>query len=142
MRNSIKKFLVVSLILVTVISLASCFAKTETEQLWADALYTVDTELGEGAKTVSVTVEAGEKSIVFTIKTDAEILGDALIAHNLIEGEVGQFGLYVKKVNGMLADYDVNQTSWGFYCGGEYMMTGVDLTPIADGDSYELVLSR
>ena len=42
----------------------------------------------------------------------------------------------------MLADYDVDQTYWGFYQNGEYMMTGVDTTEFADGDQYELVRTK
>ena len=44
--------------------------------------------------------------------------------------------------SGITADYDVDQSYWGFYKGGEYMMTGVDSTVIADGDAYELVYSK
>ena len=39
---------------------------------------------------------------------------DALIEHNLIEGEKGAYGLYVKKVNGITAevtDYVLTATS-------------------------------
>ena len=49
-----------------------------------------------------------------------------------------EYGLYIKVVNGITADYDVDQSYWGFSKGGEYMMTGVDGTPFADGEVYEL----
>ena len=55
---------------------------------------------------------------------------------DLIAGEDGEFGLYVKKVNGITADYDVDQTYWAFYINGEYAMSGVDKTTIAVGESY------
>lgn len=116
--------------------------KEEEKGIWADAKYTEDTELGKGSKTVKVVVEAEEKKITFTIHTDETILGEALMAHELVEGEDGDFGLYIKKVNGMLADYDVDQTYWGFYQNGEYMMAGVDTTEFADGDQYELVRTK
>ena len=106
--------------------------------LWDDAKYTSDTELGTGAKTVQVEVKAGGKSITFTIHTDKEILGDALLEHDLIAGEEGAYGLYIKFVNGIEADYDKDQTYWAFYKDGEYMMTGVDSTTITSGDHYEL----
>jgi len=117
-------------------------AAAAAEGVWADALYTEDTELGEGAITVKVTVEAEDKKVVFTLHTDKTILGDALLDNKLVEGEEGPYGLYIKKVNGMLADYDVDQTYWAFNKGGEAMMTGVDGQTIADGEAYELVRTK
>lgn len=111
-------------------------------QIWSTALYTENTELGEGEKTLSLTVEADGHSVVFTLHTDAETVGDALLKLQLVEGENGAYGLYIKKVNGMLADYDVDQTYWSFLHGGEYMMTGVDATALNDGDAYELVRAK
>ena len=62
--------------------------------------------------------------------------------HSLLEGDEGPYGLYVKKVNGITADYDVDQSYWGFYKNGEYMMTGIDMTEFADGEHYELVYTK
>ncbi len=124
------------------LSLASCFGQTDHEQLWDSAIYKSDTELGEGSKTVYVEVTVAENSVTFTIHTDETILGDALIAHGIVEGEEGPYGLYIKKVNGMTADYDVDGSYWGFYKNGEYMMTGVDTTEFAHGEHYELVYSK
>ena len=112
---------------------------TSLDALWETATYLSDTELGEGAKTVEVEVKAGEKSITFTIHTDKETLGEAMLDHGLISGEEGAFGLYVKFVNGIEADYDKDATYWGFYKNGEMMMVGVDGAIIADGEHYELV---
>lgn len=112
------------------------------EGLWATAKYLSDTEFGEGEKTVKVKVVVEDKSVTFTIKTDATTLGEALFAHELISGEEGQFGLYVKYVNGIRADYDLDKRYWNFTKNGEYMMTGVDMTEIADGEAYELTYSK
>ena len=112
------------------------------EGSWDTATYLEDKEFGEGAKTVVVEVKAGEKSVVFTIHTDKETLGEALIEHSLLEGEDGPYGLYVKKVNGITADADKDKTYWALYKDGEYSLTGVDMTPIADGERYELVREK
>ena len=141
MKNKMRPLLTAVLCVMMLACMTAC-TKEEEKGIWADAKYTEDTELGEGSKTVKVVVEAEEKKITFTIHTDETILGDALLAHELVEGEDGDFGLYIKKVNGMLADYDVDQTYWGFYQNGEYMMTGVDTTEFADGDQYELVRTK
>ena len=110
--------------------------------MWANATYLSDKEFGEGNKKVEVEVEANGQSVTFTINTDADTLGAALLEHNLIAGEEGQFGLYVKTVNGMLADYDVDKSYWGFYQNGEYLMTGVDTTAIVGGEHFEIVYSK
>lgn len=90
----------------------------------------------------------GEKTFTFTvvtldgnetskdITTDKQYVGEALLEQGIIEGENGDYGLYVKKVNGILADYDIDQTYWAFYINGEYAMTGVDKTEIKDGETY------
>ena len=72
----------------------------------------------------------------FEIHTDKEIVGEALLELELIEGEEGDFGLFVKAVNGIVADYDVDGTYWAFYVNGEYAMSGVDTTIIEEGTSY------
>lgn len=78
----------------------------------------------------------------FEIHTDQAIVGDALLELGLIEGEDGPYGLYVKKVNGITADYDVDGTYWAFYVGDEYGMTGVDLTEIEAGATYAFKVSK
>lgn len=112
------------------------------EGLWANATYLEDTSFGEGAKTVTVKVVVEGKSVTFTIKTDANTLGEALLAHGLVAGDQGDFGLYIKYVNGIRADYDLDKRYWNFTKNGEYMMTGADMTEIADGEAYEFTYSK
>lgn len=110
--------------------------------LWADAVYTEDKEFGEGAKTVICEVKAEDKTVTFTVKTDKKTVGEALIDNGIVEGDEGPYGLYIKKVNGILADYDVNQRYWAFYIDGEMAMSGVDGTDITEGVTYQLVYSK
>ena len=63
-------------------------------------------------------------------------MGDALSQLGLIEGEEGQYGLYVKSVNGIEADYDKDGVYWAFYIDGEYALTSVDATEVTDGAVY------
>ena len=106
-------------------------------------LYTEDTTLGTGAKTITFNVEHldGTK-IKFTIKTDKTILADALIEHGLIEGERGKFGIYVKKVNGITRDFNKDKTYWALYIGDTYAMTGVSSVEITEGTEYTYKASR
>lgn len=115
---------------------------SENGGLWADAVYTENTEFGKGAKTVICEVKAEDKTVTFTVKTDKDTVGEALLEHGLVEGDEGPYGLYVKKVNGILADYDVNQCYWAFFINGEMANTGVDGTEIAEGEVYQLVYSK
>lgn len=101
------------------------------------------TVLGEGKVAFNFTVvDKDGNETKFEIHTDKTTVGDALLEHALIEGEEGQYGLYVKKVNGILADYDVDQTYWGFFVNGEYAMSGVDTTNIEEGASYSFKVSK
>lgn len=134
-----KKILSVLLLMVMALSFVSCANETD---VWKNAIYTEDTALGEGAKTVEVEVKAEDKSVTFTIKTDAETLGDALLEHKLVEGEQGAYGLYIKKVNGILADYDVDQHYWSFSKSGTTLMTGADGEKVFGGEHYEITRAK
>ena len=127
------------LALLCIVGLSACRANADP---WKSAIYTEDTTFGTGAKIVQVEVQVNENRVTFTINTDKATLGEALIEHALIEGENAQYGLYVKKVNGILADFDKDQTYWGFYQNGEYLLTGVDSTAIVGGEHFEIVYSR
>lgn len=130
------------IICVLCLFMAACNGKTNEKKLWETAAYTEDTEFGSGAKAVKVEVKAEEKTVTFTINTDKETLGDALLEHGLISGEKGPYGLYVKVVNGITADYDINQSYWSLTKDSGYMQTGVDSTEIFDGEHYELTYTR
>lgn len=93
--------------------------------------------LGKGETQFAFVIADKEgKETSVTVNTDKTVVGDALIDLGLIEGEAGQYGLYVKKVNGITADYDVDGTYWAFYVDGAYAMTGVDSTDIVPGSTY------
>ncbi len=120
----------------------SCNGNKENNDIWETAIYTEDISLGSGSKMVTIEVVAEEKSVTFTINTDKETVGQALSENEIISGENGPYGLYVKEVNGITADYSVNQSYWSFYKNGEYMQTGVDKTEFSDGEHYELVYTK
>lgn len=95
------------------------------------------TVLGEGQTKFNFTVvDKDGNETVFEIHTDKTTVGDALLELGLIAGEEGAYGLYVKTVNGITADYDVDQTYWAFYINGEYAMSGVDTTAVEADASY------
>lgn len=92
-----------------------------------------------GAKTITVDVihrDQSEKT--FTYQTDAEYLGEVLLAEGLIEEDAENPGLY-SVVDGEEAVFETDGAYWAFYVGGEYAMQGIDQTPIADGDTFALI---
>lgn len=94
-------------------------------------------QLGEGSTKFSLTVaDKDGNETEFEILTDKETVGEALLELELIAGDEGDYGLYVKTVNGITADYDTDGTYWAFYIDGEYAQTGVDATKAEEGASY------
>ena len=55
---------------------------------------------------------------------------------------MGEYGLYIKKVNGILADYSVDMSYWSFYINGEMASTGVDGAKIDETAVYSLVYTK
>ena len=99
-------------------------------------------QMAQGTKTITVAVIMdGETTRELTIRTDAEFLRGALEQEKLIEGTESQYGLFVTAVDGVTADESLRQ--WWCLNDGEGNMldTGVDSTPIADGDAFQFVLT-
>ena len=98
---------------------------------------------GEGATVFYFNVvDKDGNETKFEIHTDKTTVGEALLELGLIEGDMGDYGLYVKKVNGITAEYEVDGTYWAFYIGDDYGMTGVDMTDIEPGATYAFKVSK
>ena len=95
-------------------------------------------------KTLTVDVTHGDGSTkTFTVKTDAENLGAALVEDKDIgvTGEDSQYGIYITTVDGEAASDD-DQTFWSISKDGVDLEVGADSQPIADGEHYELTLKN
>lgn len=146
-----KKLISMLLALVIVFGLAACGSAEAPEAAETTAAATAPVEttaeeasdvtvLGEGETSFAFTVvDADGTETNFQINTDAATVGEALLALGLIAGEDSEYGLYVKEVNGITADWDVDQSYWAFYINGEYAMTGVDATEITPDTAYQFV---
>ena len=88
-----------------------------------------------------VTFTGGETKS-FRIHTDAETVGEALVALKLIAGDESSYGLYVKTVCEETLDYDTDGSYWAFYEKGAFAANGVDSTPITDGETYAFVATK
>ena len=101
------------------------------------------TVLGEGKTEFGFTVvDKDGNATEFEIHTDKEMVGEALLELNLIAGDAGEYGLYVKQVNGITADYDVDQTYWAFYVNDAYATAGVDATAVEAGAKYAFKVEK
>ena len=101
------------------------------------------TEVGEGQYTFTFTATfADETKQVYAVSTNEENVGKALLELSLIGGDESEYGLYVKTVCGVLADYDADKTYWALYTDGEMSMVGVDGVKCADVASVEFRLSK
>lgn len=104
------------------------------ETVWPD-----NSRIGEGSTEFTLVVaDKDGNETHLEICTDRETVGEALMELGVIAGEESEYGLYVKTVNGITADYDTDGVYWAFYVDGEYAVTGVDSTPITAGSSYSL----
>ena len=99
-----------------------------------------DTE-ANAPKTIEVQVVHGDGSTRdFTLNTEAEDLGTALIENSVVEDNQGPYGLYILTADGETAS-ESKQEWWQITRGGERLNTGADSTPIADGEHYELTFT-
>ena len=141
-----RKTLLSLLLLALLVCLTAC-GETEapdagTTGPFANATYTTDTTLGTGATTIYVEVIVGEHKVTFTILTDETILADALTTVGLVDGEVSIYGLYMTVVNGITADYDVDQSYWSASINGTYADSGVSYIDVVDGTTYQLIYTK
>lgn len=119
--------------------LAGCGDKQSSNPSSEATSYLEGGVIGEGNSQFIFEVydETGTKT-EFTVHTDEATVGAALIKLELIAGDVGEYGLYVKTVNGKTFDYDTDKKYWAFYIDGEYAMTGIDMTEIEQGKTYAM----
>lgn len=113
--------------------------------LLAGVYYFFGPKAMKGAKeyTLEVVDDAG-KVTKYEARTDAEYLRQALeeleeVKDFSLEGEDGEYGLYIQTVNDLSADFMTDGAYWAVYVNGEYGMYSVDEQPVTDGDAYRLV---
>lgn len=98
-----------------------------------------------GSKKIEIDVvnDAGETEI-YNVKTDAEFLRQAMEETKKLtfSGEESEYGMMVTEVNGVTADYNVDQSYWAFYVNDEYCNYGIDEQPVADGDVFRIEYTK
>ena len=149
-----KKLLITLMALLMTVTFTACnqtevsssTSETDSSTVSEDAsateeptVYESGSIIGEGEKHIYVTATDGvnqELIGTFEFYTDAENIGDALLEYGFISGDDSDYGLYVKVVNGVKAEYETDGTYWAFYVNGDLATTGVSSTPVEDEMSY------
>lgn len=141
-----KLSVILSFVLIAVIALVmvGCNSNTPDDNTTTTQAPVETTEaakpiaLGEGAVQFSFSVTHKDGKVVdFVINTDKKTVGEALLELELIAGDMGDYGLYVKTVDGETLDYDKDSMYWAFYENDSYASKGVDLTDIVADTKYE-----
>lgn len=99
----------------------------------------------QGAKSITIeVVDNNGASTVYDVHTDAEYLRQAMEEAKGLEfsGAESEYGMMVETVNGITADYNVDQSYWGFFVNGEYCNYGIETQPVTDGDAFRIVYSK
>lgn len=137
LKHKLSILLCIVLIAAMALLATGCINSKEPVSSTPTISQTQSTELGQGATAFTFTVVDGEgKETVFLIHTDKKIVGEALQELQLIDGEEGPYGLYVKTVNGLTVDYDKDGKYWAFYANDQYASAGVDVTEITPDTKY------
>ncbi len=142
-KRTLSLLLLIVLIAATALTNSGCKDKNTTSEPTSSQSQIAVKELGEGKTQFNFEVtDKDGNTQKFLINTDKTVVGDALQELNLISGDESEYGLYVKEVNGIVADYDLDKTYWAFYVNGEMAATGVDSTEITNGATYAFVVSK
>ncbi len=136
--NSLTRILCLALVLV--LTAAMALGMTACTKISPDATSST-AQTTQMEFTFKVVDDKGNEE-TFSIKTDKTIVGEALLEKGLIAGEQGDYGLYVKTVNNITADFDTDKKYWAFYINDEYAMTGVDVTKIENGATYTFKIEK
>ena len=129
MKNNKKKVaLLASLFIVVVALFGAIFFAMRPTGTNGEKNFTLEVILADGSSTEH------------KISTDAEFVGEALLAEGLIDGSASEYGLFVTTVTGVTANSD-NQEWWCLTINGESSMYGVDQVPVTENGHYEFTLT-
>ena len=132
------------------VTMTACAMNSSSQFKDGEAVVKDGDVVGEGSAQFTVEIVDGEKNtITVTVKSDTHtkedptkpiMVGEVLQELGILEGEEGDYGLYIKAINGRVADYAADGVYWAFYVGGEYALLGVDMTEIVANETYSFHL--
>ena len=137
MKKTMTKLLALALAVLMTLSLVACGKKDSGAADKVELPVADGAVIGQGATAITVQVTGADgKTVTFTVNTDEETVGAALLGLGVIAGDNSEYGLYVKTVNSETADYDKDGAYWAFYINGEYASVGVDYAAPEAGATY------
>lgn len=129
-KKSSKKIVIAGIIIAALIA------------IFAGVYFLLAPQASAGAKSITLTVidDTGAET-VYDVNTDAEYLVEVFdeVDGLTVEGEDGDYGLYINTVNGLTADFNTNGAFWSVYVNDEVGMNGASAQPVTDGEKYSLV---
>lgn len=121
------------LTLCTSLALTSCTEITDSER----PLDSTE-QVPEITLQLTVTDLNGEQKHFDISAHTEDSVADALVNSGLVQGDDTEYGLYIKVVNGVTADWNTDGTYWSFYVDGEMSMVGASSVKVANGMKIEL----
>lgn len=98
-----------------------------------------------GSKKIEIEVvnDSGEIK-TYDVKTDAEYLRQAMEEAEGLEfsGEESEYGMMITEINGVVADYNADQSYWAFYINGDFCNYGIEKQPVTDGDVFRIEYTK
>ncbi len=137
MKRTILSVASIILIVASLLCFIGCDDTEVDPSLWDSATYTSNVTLGNGEKTVTLDIDASDKKITITLKTDKETLGEAMHEQGLINDPS-----FFDTLNGILASWDKDKAYWAFYQGETMMPYGVNDQKISGGESFRFVYTK
>ena len=128
MKRNKKVLAVAALVLLAALMLAAYAAFRETAV--------------EGSKNVIIQVVDDEQTVTaYELKTDAQYLQQAMEeAEGLSFAYTeGAYGASVHTVNGLRADYELDNAYWGFFVNEDYCNYVISQQPVEDGDVFQII---
>ncbi|MEG0307189.1 MAG: DUF4430 domain-containing protein [Clostridium sp.] len=98
----------------------------------------------KGNKNIEVTVKSEKDNYekIHTHSTNVETLGAALDEMEIVDVDTSQVSRFIIAADGLKVDENKSkQEWWNLKINGEDSQTGIDDTPIKDGDKIEIILT-
>ncbi len=136
-----KKILALLVAFVLTFTLGSCVKKTQADESSNNTVADYeDKGSGRNQFYLDICFEKGEKH--YNIRTDKDTVGAALEELEIIDGEQGDYGLYILSVEGEVHKYENGGKYWSFFIGKNLAPQSVDRTKIENGTSYSLKVAE
>lgn len=138
-QNSFKKMLslIACIVLIAAMALLAIGCSETSTPETPDISQLPTTVVGEGEIVFYfIAVDLEGQMTKYEVHTNETTVGAALLGVELIAGDPGPYGLYVKTVNGVTLDWDTHGKYWSLLIDGEYSMNGVDTVEIVPGTTY------